>query len=1051
MAQINAQNSSTVIDQLRHVVHDKKIDVICIQEPYSRNNVIAGLGVATKVITDTKIFTRSTTHKTIKAAIAVTNPSYNVLKLEQLSNTHCICIEITTAGYKLYIINAYFQYCDKIEPYLQHIEHILLTLKGRNIILCADANAKSEFWHSNQTDERGELLENFISQHNLFIANSKSQIYTFDNLYHRTNIDVTLANSACFKAITGWKTHTCTTTSDHNLITFNVNAPTITHVKKKSSTARYNLKRADWTKLTDTLEKEITENPTLQRRDLEDPDIAVQELEKAIIRACDTTIPKKTRFAKSTPWWTANLTALRRETRAARRLFQTEKIVHKRNRLRTEYKTLRNKYIAEIRKAKTEAWRKFVTTEGNANTWGIVYKLQTNKITAERAYESIKRIDQQTTTWEETMDALLDTLIPDDETGNETAWHRNVRTDILTLPDTDNTPPFTEEEVGKAIGKLKNGKAPGHDLIEAEIAKATWQRARSIVTNVMNSCLKHGKFPKTWKRGTIRVLLKGQDKDKTDPKSYRPICLLPILSKVLEKLIAHRLDPILNHHQLTARRQYGFKKGTSTQDAIVHLRDTVSQSTHKYVIALLFDISGAFDNVWWPDILHNLKKRNCPRNLYALIRSYLSERTATICSSNNDANRTKTVTKGCPQGSILGPSFWNLIFDDALNTLETLGNEEEAFADDLVVLVSGNSRKQLEERANEVTKTLTTWCTKHKMKLSQTKSEMLLLKGMLDIKRPPTVKVGNSSLRMVPTAKYLGVHLGTRLNITPHVKYVANKSKQVFNKLAHIARAHWGVNYVTMSALYKGVFQPIVTYAAPAWCDKLQVWHRKHLVQAQRHVLLRVTRAYRTISTEALTVIAAATPINLLIEERRAIYLMKSKRAVKIGNLTLEPRDHITKELITEIRKQIGKQIVDMWQTSWDQSTKGRITHKFFGNIERRLKSTWIQPSYYTMQILSGHGQFRNIQKTINVRTDDLCDCSLKDSVEHVIFECTALTTARESLRRNIEAAGIHWPCHLEDLTHQNTFMYLTEFATEAMSSRDTFRANTGRINRSRT
>ena len=87
----------------------------------------------------------------------------------------------------------------------------------------------------------------------------------------------------------------------------------------------------------------------------------------------------------------------------------------------------------------------------------------------------------------------------------------------------------------------------------------------------------------------------------------------------------------------------------------------------------MINISGAFDGVWWPSVLYNLQNRNCPRNIYRLIQSYLSDREAEITS--NTARISKKVSKGCPQGSILGPQLWNIIFDEIIEEITNTENE----------------------------------------------------------------------------------------------------------------------------------------------------------------------------------------------------------------------------------------------------------------------------------------------------------------------------------------------------------------------------------------
>lgn len=1026
------------MDELREEISKKGIDVIAIQEPYCYQNAVPGLGLATRIVTDGKTFTSIPTVNRIHTAIAIFNSDLTVLKLEQLSNTHCVCVEITGMRFKGYIISAYFQWSENIEPYIQHLDKVLQYLKGNSIIVCADTNAKSNLWHSNCTDERGEKLENLIAQHNLYIMNRPSRTHTFSNIHGTSNIDVTLSTSTCYNKITHWRIHQDSTTSDHNLITFDIKTTTTDTTPTQQVTPRYNTKRANWKQFIELLEEQLQQDDEPQSTpDTTDADALAAKLELQLRSAADASIPRKTRFPNSAPWWTKPLTELKKQVRRARRDYQAAQNTNREEKLKRRYQTLRNNYTGEIRKAKNTSWKEFVTKEGNLNPWGIIYKIKTEKIHSETAFESIKTSTGHTATWEQTAETLLNTLIPDDSTIGETPWHINVRNETETLPTTDDTPPFATQEVENVIKSLKNGKAPGHDMIEAEMIKTAWPKIQDKLLQLMNRCLSQGKFPEIWKNGVIRVLLKGKNKDRSNPKSYRPICLLPIPSKILEKLISKRLEPVLQAHPLSSDRQFGFKRGKSTEDAIVELRRLVDRSTEKYVVALLFDIAGAFDNVWWPTILQELKRRECPRNIYKLIQSYLSDRSATI-GNNANFKTTKTVNRGCPQGSILGPSFWNLIFDDVLRILHNLGYSTIAYADDLIVIISGNSRKHIEDLANAVVKAIMKWCLNHKLQLSQSKSEMVLLKGFLDIKRPPTVKIGQVSMKMSPTVRYLGVHFGTRFNITPHIHYITSKSKNIFNKLSHIAKAHWGITYKNMTILYKGIFVPVITYASAGWSDKANAWHLKELTQAQRHALLRTTRAYRTISTDALTLLAAATPIDLVLREKRAIYMLKHNHTFEIGNITYTAQGTPpSKTQINALRQQIKTETLNIWQHKWNNSTKGRTTYKYFKKVADRLTSDWMLLTFHNIQLLSGHGLLKNYQHRINVASTDNCYCDEQDSVEHVIYDCTHLAHHRIRLIQTLEEAGIRWPCRLQDFVQKHTFGEFSAFATAALHHRE--------------
>ncbi|CAK9819177.1 Putative 115 kDa protein in type-1 retrotransposable element R1DM [Anthophora quadrimaculata] len=654
------------MDELSQFVGRSKTDILLVQEPYCPADKVCGLGLNTKLLSDKKKFAKISTAHKIKATIAIYNRNCDALKIEQLSNTHFICSEITLSNYKLFLVCAYLQHCEEIKPYLCHLDQILQTLRGKNIILCMDSNANSIVWDSKSTNDRGEKLEDLIAQHNLHVMNKKSNTYTFDNTHGQDNIDVTLTSNSLRNKVKNWRVSPNETTSDHNIITFEIDHEQPSGTNTKSN--RFNLRRASW----DEFRKHLTEEiKTAEKPSRTDPSEDAQELSKnledAIIKASELSIPKKTQFARSVPWWTRHLTELRQKSFEARHRYQRTKNEPHRQKQKKEYNKARNKYISAVRTAKAESWRKFVTQEGNSETWGIIYKIQTKNIRADIAYNSIRTGSTHTTTWEQTMETLLNTLIPNDNIEEEDPWHQSMRERSKVPPDTENAPPIEEQEITNIIRNLKTNKAPGQDLIENEIIKQAWPIIKQEITGLYNRCLEQGTFPVQWKKASIRILLKGEEKNESDPKSYRPISLLPVLGKFLEKIIHNRLYTLFQNHPLAATRQYGFRKGKSTEDAIMKLRKIVADTTEKYAIAILLDISGAFDHVWWPSILLNLQRRNCPKNIYTLIQSYLSERTAKIQGACNEVE--KPVNRGCPQGSILGPQLWNLVFDETIDLI----------------------------------------------------------------------------------------------------------------------------------------------------------------------------------------------------------------------------------------------------------------------------------------------------------------------------------------------------------------------------------------------
>lgn len=147
---------------------------------------------------------------------------------------------------------------------------------------------------------------------------------------------------------------------------------------------------------------------------------------------------------------------------------------------------------------------------------------------------------------------------------------------------------------------------------------------------VYNGCLEFGFFPDVWKEGFLRTFLKGNRKDPREAKSYRLICLLSVIGKAFEKLSITQLQTNAMSPEKLSSRQFGFMAERLTRYAIVELRRMADVSQDKYTAVVLFDISGAFDNVWWPLIFDGLQKNGCPKNIYKVILNYFENRKVKI-------------------------------------------------------------------------------------------------------------------------------------------------------------------------------------------------------------------------------------------------------------------------------------------------------------------------------------------------------------------------------------------------------------------------------------
>ncbi|KAK2574716.1 hypothetical protein KPH14_013039, partial [Odynerus spinipes] len=467
---------------------------------------------------------------------------------------------------------------------------------------------------------------------------------------------------------------------------------------------RYSVSGANWEKFDEELlrgKRNHTVPLTYDCR--EEVEAAADAITNLVIAACESSLRKKRNRTAPVPWWTEELTRQKKKTYRARKRFQNERDLEEKQRKRTEYLRQKRRYDLLVHRTRKESWEKTVTDNGNKNPWGLVYKMSVGKITPEKALCTPNGGTNQILKWNDVALTLLNALVPDD-VEDACDWQREIRANMQQEPRTEDCHSIEETEVARAIYSLRNGKAPGLDRMEVEALKRSWPYLAKEITAVLRGCLQWSTFPAAWKIGSVRALLKSPEKDEAEAKSYRPICLLPVLGKVLEKLMSTRLQETFERQGYASERQYGFRKGKSTEDAILKFRSLASEREEKYVMAVLYDISGAFDNLWWPGVMNALKERGCPRNIYRLVLDYFTNRHVKLIGRYGEVS--KAVTKGCPQGSILGPNLWNMVFDGALKEIEDIECEAVAYADDLLVIVYGNSRRQLEDRGLSATRRL---------------------------------------------------------------------------------------------------------------------------------------------------------------------------------------------------------------------------------------------------------------------------------------------------------------------------------------------------------
>jgi hypothetical protein len=315
-------------------------------------------------------------------------------------------------------------------------------------------------------------------------------------------------------------------------------------------------------------------------------------------------------------------------------------------------------------------------------------------------------------------------------------YHKQIRQKIQTIYNAADDPLFTEAEVTEIVNTQNNAKSPGEDGFNAQIIQNLHITEPLFLTKLYNKCLTLGVFPDKWKTCVVKIIRKSGNRDFRNAKSYRPISLLSVFAKILEKLIINRTMFYLKSNNLLDDNQYGFTPQKSTIDAIHSTVDFIRSALERKGFALLIaiDISGAFDNASWSIILECLRAMELPRNLFYLTKSYFSNRTAKLWLLNTQVF--KKLSMGCPQGSASGPGYWNIIFNSCLKLKFAKDTEVKGFADDALLVSFAKSTAELQIKVNEALNLLSQWAVNNKLEFNASKTTAVLFTRNLKYNNP---------------------------------------------------------------------------------------------------------------------------------------------------------------------------------------------------------------------------------------------------------------------------------------------------------------------------
>jgi len=420
-------------------------------------------------------------------------------------------------------------------------------------------------------------------------------------------------------------------------------------------------------------------------------------------------------------------------------------------------------------------------------------------------------------------------------------------------------------------------------------------------------------------------------KDYSQAKGYRPITLSSFVMKIIEKLIERHVRETSLQKKPLHKNQHAYQSGKSCESALHQLVVRIEAANDKKEIAFaaFLDIEGAFDRTSFTSMNAALSRHEVNKTIVRWTNNMLRGRQ--VQATLNGETMEVSVAKGCPQGGVLSPLLWDMVVDELLKELNSMGIYTQGYADDIAILVVGNNMRLISEKMQRALKIVEDWCSRVNLSVNPEKTVIVPFtkrRNMEDLKIPTLF---GTNLQFAREVKYLGVILDAKLTWNQHIEHAIKKSRMALMATKRAVGRTWGLSPYIVQWLYTTVVRPKLNYAATIWWPKVeQSRARTELSKLQRLACLCITGAIGSTPTAAMETLLNLPPLHIVVKEEARMgayrlqcndnwYHKPTPGHTKITNIITNSLLEMSSDTMTT---KINTKKPFLTQLNWEEKTK---------------------------------------------------------------------------------------------------------------------------------